>query len=137
MPSSSPVHVVCAIILDQGVILLAQRPPGKRLAGFWEFPGGKIEAGEQPEDALHREIAEELGCSLSGLQSGPPVLHAYEWGTICLHPFIARIAENSGPPVAHEHSDLKWVTLQNLYHYDLAPADIPVVEWLQVLLPQG
>lgn len=130
MSLSEPVHVVCAVLERDGLVLVAERPEGKRLAGFWEFPGGKIEPGEAAEAALHRELQEELGCKVEVLASGPPVLHDYEWGRILLHPFRCRLREGSSDPVAHEHSALKWVKRQDLAQVRLAPADIPILAWL-------
>jgi 8-oxo-dGTP diphosphatase len=128
--SSIATHVVCAIIEQDGLIMVAQRPPGKRLAGCWEFPGGKIELDETAEEALHRELIEELGCTVEVIQSGPPVTHAYEWGEIALHPFRCRLEAGSPAPVAHEHTELRWLPLAGLHEMELAPADLPVLEWL-------
>ena len=133
--STNPVDVVCAIVRREGRILVARRPPGKRLGGLWEFPGGKVEDGEQPEAALHRELAEELGCAVAVLESGPAVGHEYEWGRIRLHPFVCELA---GPdePFAHEHTALRWVGMEELLalELELAPADVPVVKWLERML---
>jgi len=128
-----PVDVVCAVIRRGEEILLARRPEGKRLAGLWEFPGGKVDAGELAEEALHRELMEELGCEVLILQAGPPVLHEYEWGMIRLFPFVCELAEGSAGPVAHEHSELIWVFQKNLFRPDLAPADVPILRWLETL----
>lgn len=130
MSLPNPVHVVCAIIERDGLVLVAERPEGKRLAGFWEFPGGKIEPGETAEEALHRELQEELACEVAVLASGPPVLHDYEWGRIQLHPFRCRLREGSPDPRAQEHSALKWVECRELAEVRLAPADIPILAWL-------
>lgn len=128
-----PVDVVCAVIRRGEQILLAQRPPGKRLAGLWEFPGGKVDAGEAPEEALHRELMEELGCEVEVLQAGPPVLHEYDWGWIRLFPFVCVLSPGSAEPHPHEHTELIWVFQKNLERPDLAPADVPVVRWLNNL----
>jgi len=133
MQADPPVLVVCAVIQRAGLIFLARRPPGKRLADLWEFPGGKIEPGELPAEALHRELAEELGCQVVITQAGPPVLHAYPWGTILLHPFLCHLAPGSPEPQPHEHSTLTWVRLEALTDYDLAPADVPIVMWMRSL----
>jgi 8-oxo-dGTP diphosphatase len=131
MPSTSqPVDVVCAVILRGDEVLLARRPPGKRLAGLWEFPGGKVDAGEETSQALHREIMEELGCDIAILKEGPAVLYEYEWGFIRLFPFLCELTECSPPPHPHEHSELTWVFQKNISLADLAPADIPVVRWM-------
>lgn len=129
-----PVDVVCAVIRRGERILLAQRPPGKRLAGLWEFPGGKIDPGEEANEALHRELMEELGCHVRILQAGPPVLHEYDWGHIRLFPFLCELAEASPEPHPHEHTELAWVFQKKLLRPDLAPADVPVIEWLNALV---
>lgn len=129
-----PVDVVCAVIQQQdGRILIAQRPPGKTLAGLWEFPGGKVDPGEEPSQALHREIMEELGCEVTLLRVGPPVLHEYAWGCIRLHPFLCELTEGSPLPYAHEHTALEWVFQKNISLPNLAPADIPILRWLGAL----
>ena len=122
-----PVPVVCAIIVRNGRIMLAQRPPDKKLGGLWEFPGGKVEAGESSEDALHRELQEELGCSVRITQRLAPFVHEYGWGRIKLIPFVCEIAEGSPEPHAHEHTALVWVERGELRGYDLAPADVPLL----------
>lgn len=127
--SSAATHVVCAIIERDGLVLVAQRPPGKRLGGCWEFPGGKIELDETASEALHRELIEELGCTVEVIQAGPPVFHAYEWGEIALHPFRCRVEPGSPEPFAHEHSALRWLPGAELQQVDLAPADLPVLDW--------
>lgn len=126
-----PTPVVCAIIEHEGRCLIAQRPEGKRLAGFWEFPGGKVEKGESPVAALHRELTEELGCRVEITAAGPPVPHTYEWGRILLFPFRCRLASGSAQPIAHEHSALSWLPVAALSQFNLAPADLPVLAWLK------
>ncbi len=126
----SPIHVVCAIIERGNRILLAQRPAGKRLAGLWEFPGGKVELNESPAEALHRELAEELGCEVIITREGPAVPWAYEWGSIVLHAFVCRLADHSVEPHPHEHEALDWLTHAQIRTFDLAPADGPIVDWL-------
>jgi 8-oxo-dGTP diphosphatase len=128
MPSSTP--VVCALIMREGRVLVARRPQGKRLAGYWEFPGGKIEQGETAEVALIREIREELSCEIEKLHPGPAVLYRYEWGEILLHPFICSLHLASPEPVALEHTEMTWRLPQELSHIELAPADLPVLAWL-------
>lgn len=127
------VDVVCAILMRDDRFLVAQRPEGKRLAGLWEFPGGKVEPEESPENALHRELMEELGCSVTVSLAGPPFLHAYDWGSIRLLPFICHLEGLSPEPQAHEHQALRWVFQKDLSLLNLAPADLPIVEWLNNL----
>ncbi|TDU81091.1 8-oxo-dGTP diphosphatase [Prosthecobacter fusiformis] len=131
--SLPPVDVVCAVIRRGDLILLAKRPPGKRLAGMWEFPGGKVDPGETPDQALHREIMEELGCELTILQAGPAALHEYEWGSIRLFPFLCELKSESSEPCPHEHSELIWVFQKKLSRPDMAPADEPVIRWVATL----
>ncbi len=119
-------EVVCALIRDdQGRVLAGQRPPGKALAGKWEFPGGKIEPGESPEAALQREIREELGCEIEIGVALPVVHHEYTGGLIELRPFLARVV--AGTPSAREHAALAWVAIGEAAGIDWAEADRPVL----------
>lgn len=130
MQPPPPVPVVCAIIIRGEHIMLAQRPPDKKLGGLWEFPGGKVEPGESAETALHRELQEELGCIVRITQTLTPFVHAYEWGSIKLIPFICELASNSPAPHPHEHTALAWVERTQLESYNLAPADVPLLAGL-------
>ena len=127
MPSSSVVPVVCALIERGGRILMAQRPPHKHLGLKWEFPGGKIEAGESAENALHRELREELGCTVDILHALPRTTHAYENITIEMIPFVARLAPDSTEPHPHEHVAIQWVEPSALASLDLPAADGPII----------
>ncbi len=123
-----PVPVVCAVIIDAaGRILLAQRPAHKHLPLKWEFPGGKVEPGEEAEAAIRREIHEELGCELTITRALPRFVHAYPNVRIEMIPFVCQLTPSSPPPHAHEHVALAWVTREEMKTYDLAPADWPVV----------
>ena len=123
-----PLPVVCAVIEDAaGRVLVAQRPAHKHLALKWEFPGGKVEPGEQPEAALLREIREELGCALVLTRALPRFIHDYGPVTIAMIPFVARLAPGSAAPHPHEHIALRWVAPADLSALDLAAADLPVV----------
>ena len=132
MEARPVVQVVCALIEDEaGRLLVARRPAGKHLSGFWEFPGGKLEAGETATDALHREIGEELGCTVEVGEALSPVTHAYEKVTVRLIPFLARLAPGSATPVAREHEALRWVTPREMAEIALPEADAPIVaEWM-------
>lgn len=123
----SPVPVCCALIEQDGKVLIAQRPHDKHLGGYWEFPGGKIETGESAVDALHREIQEELGCQLTVTATLPTTTHTYPGSTIELHPFVARLTPESPLPQAYEHVALRWLTPAELAEATLAPADLPVL----------
>ncbi len=130
MDSLPPVAVVCAILFKEGRILLAQRPPGKKLAGQWEFAGGKIEPGESAEAALHRELREELGCLVRITRELAPVTHDYPWCRVVMTPFVCELAPGSAEPHPHEHTALAWVKPEALRDYDLAPADVPLLNEL-------
>ena len=132
MDATPVLQVVCALIEDErGRLLLAQRPPGKHLAGLWEFPGGKIEARETPQAALVREIAEELGCEAIPGAALTPVTHAYETVTVRLMPFLARLTDAGVEPEAREHAALRWVSRDEIADMPMPAADAPIVaEWV-------
>ena len=130
MEPRPPVPVVCAIIVRGDLIMLAQRPPDKKLGGLWEFPGGKVERGETAEAALHRELQEELGCTVRITQALASFVHAYSWGSIELIPFVCELAADSPEPHPHEHTALVWVERAQLSSYELAPADVPLLTGL-------
>ena len=123
-----PVRVACALIERERRVLVAKRPPGKDLAGMWEFPGGKADAGETMEECLVREIREELGCTIEIVDALTPVLHEPDdtAGSIDLIPFRCRLLH--GEPSPLEHSAIEWVSGEKLEKMDLAPADRPVLE---------
>lgn len=125
--ASRPVPVVCAVIERDGLVLLAQRPPGKLLALKWEFAGGKVEPGEDPAVAIVREIREELGCAIRITRALPPFVYDYGRAVIEMIPFVCALEPGSPAPHAHEHVALAWVRPEELTTYDLAAADFPVV----------
>ncbi|MBI5771776.1 MAG: (deoxy)nucleoside triphosphate pyrophosphohydrolase [Verrucomicrobia bacterium] len=128
MPLTAPVPVVAAVLLDRdGRVLVAQRPPHKHLALKWEFPGGKVDAGESPEAALVRELREELGIAAEIVRPLPHFQHDYGTVVIDMIPFICRLAVDSAAPHPHEHVALRWVAPAHLREVDLAAADLPVV----------
>jgi 8-oxo-dGTP diphosphatase len=122
-----PVPVVCAVIERSGHVLVAQRPPHKLLPLKWEFPGGKVEPGEEPAAAIIREIREELGCAVRITRALPPFIHDYKTVVIEMIPFICALADLSPEPHPHEHVAVAWVRPAELAGYDLAAADWPVV----------
>lgn len=127
MIAPAPIPVVCALIARAGRILLAQRPADKHLPLKWEFPGGKVEPGEEATAAIVREIREELGCEVIITQARPRFLHDYKTVIIEMIPFVCVLDQNSPAPHPHEHIALAWVEPGKLSDYDLAPADLPVI----------
>jgi 8-oxo-dGTP diphosphatase len=120
-----PIDVTCGLIEGSGRLLVAQRPPGKALAGKWEFPGGKVEPGEVPAACLARELREELGVEVRVGEPLPPCLHRYGDRTIRLLPFRCEIV--AGALRAHEHTAVRWCTLEEIAALELAAADVPVL----------
>lgn len=108
-------------------MLVAQRPPHKLLPLKWEFPGGKVEPGEEPAAAIIREIFEELGCQVQVTRALAPFIHDYKTVVIEMIPFVCTLAAGTSEPHPHEHVAVAWVTPPRLRDYDLAAADWPVV----------
>lgn len=124
------VHVVGAIIENEkGEILCALRGPDMALPNYWEFPGGKIENGESKEEALSREIQEELGCVIEVFNRVDDTTYEYEQVIVRLETFMAKIV--SGEPKASEHAEIKWVSRKELSSLNWAPADIPAIDKLR------
>lgn len=122
------IEVVCAVIESGGWVLICQRAPGAHLAGYWEFPGGKVEVGELREEALRREIWEELGCWVAVGEALGPVEYVYPEVEIRLWSYRCTVEE--GKPVALEHAALRWVERGALRRAELAPADVLVAREL-------
>ncbi|MEM9909656.1 MAG: 8-oxo-dGTP diphosphatase MutT [Pseudomonadota bacterium] len=120
-----------ALVDVEGRILLAQRPEGKSMAGLWEFPGGKVEAGETPEQALIRELDEELGIGTWESCLAPLTFasHSYETFHLLMPLFVCRKWE--GTPQSREGQTLKWVRASGLKDYPMPPADIPLIPILR------
>lgn len=129
------VLVAAAALIDiDGRVLLAQRPEGKSMAGLWEFPGGKIEAGETPEVALIRELQEELGINTWQSCLAPLTFasHSYDSFHLLMPLFACR--KWQGTPQSREGQTLKWVRPNDLKSYPMPPADVPLIpvlrDWL-------
>jgi 8-oxo-dGTP diphosphatase len=127
--------VAAAALIDaDGRVLICQRPQGKALAGLWEFPGGKLEAGESPEACLIRELDEELGVTVSESCLAPFVFasHGYDSFHLIMPLYLCRRWE--GVVHAREHEAIAWVKPNQMSGYPMPPADAPLVAWLRDLL---
>jgi 8-oxo-dGTP diphosphatase len=124
--------VAAAALIDtDGRVLICQRPPGKQMAGLWEFPGGKVEAGETPEDCLVRELEEELGilAKKDCLAAFVFASHAYENFHLLMPLYLLRRWD--GIVTRREHAALAWVKPARLFDYPMPPADEPLCAWLR------
>ena len=133
LPVGLPIITVVAVaLLDaDNRILLGQRPPGKTMAGLWEFPGGKIEAGETPEAALVRELYEELGVDIRASCLAPLAFasHSYEKFHLLMPLYVCR--QWRGKVTTKEGQQLAWVRPERLRDYSMPPADEPLIPILQ------
>lgn len=122
------IEVTAAILWKEGQVLIGERPIEDGLAHKWEFPGGKIEEGETPEECLKREIQEELGIIVEVKDFFAESVYAYPKGAIRLLAYFTRWETGDLSPMAHK--EIKWVDIHELLNYDLAPADIPIAQKL-------
>jgi 8-oxo-dGTP diphosphatase len=135
-PAAPPVLLVaaCALVDAGGNILLARRPAGKKIAGLWEFTGGKLEPGETPEAALVRELREELGLAVEARHLAPFAFasHAYEAFHLLMPLYLCR--RWTGQPTPREGQALAWVAPERLVEYPMPPADRPLIPMLRDFL---
>jgi len=124
----------CALIDADGRVLIAQRPPGKTMAGLWEFPGGKVDPDERPEDALIRELEEELGIVVNEACLAPLTFasHTYEDFHLLMPLYVCRRWQGMVSP--REGQTLAWVRPNRLRDYPMPPADVPLISHLTTLL---
>ena len=134
MSTKTVLVAACALVDADGRVLLAQRPAGKAMAGLWEFPGGKIEAGERPEQTLIRELKEELGIVVKEDCLAPLTFasHAYPDFHLLMPLYVCRRWE--GTVTATEGQQRAWVKPNRLRDYEMPPADVPLVSHLMTLL---
>ncbi len=127
--------VVAAALVDENRnILVQKRPPGKPMAGLWEFPGGKVESGETPEKALVRELKEELGLAIETGALTPVAFASEALGEKHLLLLLYTCHDWTGEAQNLESSDVKWLPLSELQHLDMPPADVPLVAQLMTVL---
>lgn len=126
--------VACALVDQDNRVLIAQRPPGKKLEGLWEFPGGKLDPGERPEDALIRELREELSIEVKAPCLAPLTFasHAYEDFHLLMPLYICRRWEGFVHP--REGQAVKWVRPRDMRDWPMPPADEPLIPHLIDLL---
>jgi 8-oxo-dGTP diphosphatase len=126
--------VACGLIDPDGRVLIAQRPPGKVMAGLWEFPGGKVEPQERPEEAMIRELKEELGIAVQEPCLAPFTFasHTYPDFHLLMPLFVCRRWDGTPSPL--EHMALKWVRPRDLPSFPMPPADLPLIPMLRDLL---
>ncbi len=134
MPNRITLVVACALVDADNRILIAKRPSGRHMAGLWEFPGGKIEPDERPEDALIRELAEELGIDVTESCLAPLTFasHGYDDFHLLMPLYVCR--QWDGEVEAREGQELAWVRSNRLSEYDMPPADEPLKAMLRDLL---
>lgn len=129
MSTTTPaIQVACAVIKMDGLILATQRSATMSLPLKWEFPGGKLEAGETAEECLKRELLEELGITVRVGQRLEPVTYCYQTFTVTLHPFLCD--QLQGRMILHEHSNACWLAPHELSTLDWAEADWPIISCL-------
>jgi len=131
--SESRQLVSAGLILAEEMVLICQRPPGKHLAGLWEFPGGKVKPGESPQQALIREIREELQVEVRIGRPYEIIHYAYEFGSFLVMVFLAEIVE--GQPEAIEHSQILWADAEVLSACEFLPANHDLVKKLVEEMP--
>jgi 8-oxo-dGTP diphosphatase len=124
----------CALVDEDGRVLIAQRPEGKSMAGLWEFPGGKVEPGESPEATLIRELKEELGIDVRAACLAPLTFasHAYEAFNLLMPLYVCRRWEGMVKPL--EGQRLAWARPDKLSDYPMPPADVPLIAHLRDVL---
>ncbi len=123
------IRVTAAVIVHDGMLLIAKRKPTARLPNLWELPGGKVEPNETPEECLIREIKEEFDIHITVGEYLGSNIHTYDFGTIELMAYRADWDE--GDLILKDHEEIRWVFTHELDQFDFAPADIPFVDKLR------
>ena len=127
-PDRPRLNVAIGIVIEAGQVLITRRPPGVPLAGLWEFPGGKQHPGESPEQAVVRELQEELSITVSPTGRLPVIQHDYAFASITLTPILCR--RTAGDPMPHSSSEFRWIPLPALTEYAFPPANAELLRTL-------
>ncbi len=123
------IPVVGAAIIENGKLLAAKRTEGRSLGGYWEFPGGKIDSGETPEEALKREVFEEFGANATIFEKiDEPFEKEYDFGVVVLEILYVRLDSEITKTI--EHEELRWVSEQEALELSWAPTDVPAIKEL-------
>lgn len=122
------IRVVAGVVIAEGRVMVTRRGPAIRMAGLWEFPGGKVEAGEDDRTALARELMEELSITVEVGECLGENIHTEERGPFCLVAYRVRIV--AGTPVLSDHDAIEWRAPETLQELEWAPADLPFVHAL-------
>jgi 8-oxo-dGTP diphosphatase len=133
-PQQLMLVVAVALVDPDGRVLIAQRPEGKSMVGLWEFPGGKIEVGERPEQALIRELGEELGIVVKENCLAPFTFASHTYGGFHLLMPLYVCRRWDGVPQPRHHAALKWVRPKDMKDYPMPAADLPLIPMLRDLL---
>jgi 8-oxo-dGTP diphosphatase len=136
-PAPPTVLVAAAIVIERGRVLLTQRKSGTHLAGAWEFPGGKVEPGEDPRDALARELREEIAVDVAVGELVEVTFHRYPTKSVLLLFYIAARAEGSPEPVAVDVAAVRWAGVDELKDELFPPADVAVLAKVRARLSEG
>lgn len=131
--SGSALLVTAAVVVENGRVLITKRPENKRHPGYWEFPGGKVNPGEAPEEALAREMLEELGVRVVVDRIFDVVYYRYEWGAVLILAYLCTLVDQKLQNIdVDEH---KWISHTDFADYKMLPADNPIVDRLAEALP--
>lgn len=131
------IHVAAGVLWRGGRVLCCRRPEGRPMAGFWEFPGGKLEPGETPEDALCRELFEELGVRVTALVFWRRLDHDYAERGLRVHLYFFHVTAFAGEPAAKEGQGLVWQPWERAWELDFLGADADIVRELAPPAPEG
>ena len=136
MNNQSPIHVIAAVIRKNGKVLLCSRPDGKHLGGMWEFPGGKVDAGETDEECLCREIKEELSLDILVADQIYRINHKYPEKEVDIRFYRAFASDVNQEIIAMDNQQYGWVEISDLMQMDIIPADAPFSEFLILSCPR-